>query len=92
MVDPVLSVDIEDAGLRLDELADLVAVSREARILRRGGCFLAVILPLAPTRADEETRKMAFKRSAGAWKDVDVDALKRRIREERDAGTPLPRP
>ena len=85
-----LVVTVNAAGdRRLRELAELVALTREARVIRNGDCDLAVLLPLARTRVNSKT---GFARAACAWKDVDVDALKRRIREERHAGTPSPQP
>ena len=85
-----LVVTVNAAGdTRLRELAELVALTREARVIRNGDCDLAVLLPLA--RTGVRGGKTGFARAACAWEDVDVDALKRRIRAERDAGTPSPR-
>ena len=91
MADLMASTDIND-GIRLAELVQQVTEQREPRILRRGLRQLAVILPLADTRSADVGESNGFARAAGAWKDVDVDALKQRVREERDAGTPSPQP
>ena len=73
------------------KLAKLVALTREARIIRSGNSDLAVLIPLAPRRPLKSKERSGFARAAAAWKDVDVEALKRRVREGRDSGWPSPR-
>jgi hypothetical protein len=79
-------------------LAEEVHRAGEARILRRGGEELAMVVPLSttstvhfkePTAADVA----AFRAAAGSWADIDTDALIETIYRAREDGTrPADRP
>lgn len=84
MVDATPVVQIEDKG-ELAAVVEAVVSSRASRILRKGHEDVAVIVPLArPVPVPQG--KAGFIRAAGLWKDFDTEAMKARIRAERDAG------
>jgi hypothetical protein len=89
--------DISD----LADLVDEVRRSRRPCTLRQGGQDVAVLVPVPtprarparvnrprPPTAEEIARSRAgIEASAGTWKDVDVDALQRELRRQRDVTT-----
>lgn len=90
MAEYMKSIDIGEAP-ELLRLAEEVNRSHEARVLRRGGEALAVVLPLprpAPKRSRGRTKTAAdyeaFRSAAGSWSDVDTDRLLADIYADRE--------
>lgn len=75
----------------LDRVAEEVRSSGEARILRRDGEDLALIVPLPPAarrrrrREGNQADDHASVASAGGWADVDADRFLADIYESRQA-------
>lgn len=78
-------VPIDSKAVELAELVKQVLESGEARVVRREAEGLAIISPLARPRTTSRQAHARFLSAAGAWKGVDVEAMKRRVRERRDA-------
>ena len=86
----VVTIDINE--VEFSELVNQVLASGEARIVSTATNGLALVSPLLrPKRVTAEAHAL-FLKAAGAWKDLDAEAMKRRIRERRDAGTSPRRP
>lgn len=91
------AIDISDMP-DLVRLAEEVRASNKARVLRRAGEDVAIIVPVAragakrsrrhtPSAADRE----AFLASAGSWKGlVDAETLKKDIKEARGSDREFP--
>ena len=85
-------------------LVDEVRRSRRPRILRRDGEDVALLIPapshgarparagrLRPPTAEDVARSRAgIEAAAGTWKDIDVEALSRELRRQRDITTRPP--
>jgi hypothetical protein len=91
MAEHIDPIDIGNTP-ELVRLAEDVHRSHRARIPRRDGEDLAMIVPLPPagtpqfkkpTVADLE----AFRSAAGSWSDIDTDVLIERIYRAREEGT-----
>ena len=81
----IVTIDIND--VEFSELVNQVLASGEARIVRTATKGLALVSPLQlPQRTTPEGHSL-FEKAAGAWRDIDAEAMKLRIRERREAGT-----
>lgn len=79
MTKEIKTVNIADFP-ELLRLVEEVRESNEARVLRRDGEDLAILLPAArkrrrPGRAKSPADLEAFRSAAGSWRDVDTDKL-----------------
>ena len=74
------TVDVDDMP-ELARIAEEVRDTGEARLLRRDGEGIAVLIPVArpgrrrPKRPKSQSDYEAFGSAAGGWKDVDTDRL-----------------
>jgi hypothetical protein len=89
MAEHATPIDISETS-ELLQLAEEVQRSHTARILRRGGEDLAMVVPLPhPVKARKNRRQIteadlaAFRSAAGSWADVDTDTLIEDIYETR---------
>jgi hypothetical protein len=86
--DAIESVDIETSP-ELRRIAEEVAASGKACVLRRDGREVARVVPSAarprPTDAEVEAARKMLRETGGAWADVDTDALLADIYMVRDA-------
>lgn len=91
MVRAIKAIEIGDAP-DLVRLAEEVHASNEARLLRRDGEDLAVLMPARPVAKQRGKRTKtqadydAFRSAAGGWKDIDTDKLIANIYEDRRRG------
>lgn len=90
MAEHMKSIDVSEAP-ELLRLAEEVNRTHEARVLRREGEDLAVVVPLpkpAPKRSRGRPRTSAdyeaFRSAAGSWSDVDTDRLLADIYADRE--------
>src|SRR4051794_2964009 len=89
MAKEMTSIDIS-TNLDLVRLAEEVARSGEARLLRRADEDVAILMPLTATlprrkgRTKTEEDYEAFLASAGGWADVDVDTFLEDMNESRE--------
>jgi hypothetical protein len=97
------AVELAEIG-DLAALVAEVRRSRRPRILRQDGEDVAVLVPALnsglsrshvahlrpPTAAEVARSRVGIEASAGSWKDVDAEALKRDLRRQRDLVTRPP--
>jgi hypothetical protein len=93
MAEHVEPLDVSDTS-ELLQLAEEVHRSHTSRILRRHGEDLAMVVPLPQGSATNEVvgKKteadyQRFLSAAGAWADLDTEALKEYIYRAREEGT-----
>jgi hypothetical protein len=96
MAEHIKSIDIGDAP-ELLRLAEEVHRSHEARLLRRAGEDLALVVPVPRpairrrrSREKSEADYEAFRSAAGGWKDLDTDKLIEDIYESQGISTRAP--
>lgn len=92
MAEHIKSIEIGDEP-ELLRLAEEVHRSHEARVLRRAGEDLALVVPLPQSTITRRSREKsdsdyeAFRSAAGGWSDLDTDQLIRDIYESRRIST-----
>lgn len=95
MAREAVHIPLEEFATDARAIFERVATTRKSVVVERSDGVRAVLRPTPPRKSITDNRPVsaadyeAFLKSAGGWKDVDTEALKRAIDESR--GLP-PRP
>jgi hypothetical protein len=80
------AIDVE-AGMSLDDVAELLSSTRESRLLRRQGKIVAMLMPFGMKTMKTNAGREAFERAAGSWDAIDTDRFLKANRRSRDLST-----